>query len=93
MKKFTLLMAAALMGTAAVDAATVYFENTGNWASVKVWQWGGSDANNTGKWPGTLTLNETATKDGKTYFKHETQCSSIIFINGSNDSQKTGTLP
>ena len=38
MKKFTLLMAAALMGTAAVDAATVYFENTGNWASVKVWQ-------------------------------------------------------
>ena len=93
MKKFTLLMAAALMGTAAVDAATVYFENTGNWASVNVWQWGGSDANNVdGTWPGNLTLSETATKDGKTYFKHETQCSSIIFINGSNDSQKTGDL-
>lgn len=92
MKKFTLLMAAALMGTAAVDAATVYFDNTGNWDSVKVWQWGGADANNTGTWPGDLTLTETATKDGKTYFKHETDCSSIIFINGSNDSQKIGDL-
>lgn len=87
MKKFTLLMAAALMGTAAADAATVYFEDTANWGTVKVWQWDGADANNQGQWPGNTVLTETATKDGKTYYKHETECKSIIFLNEDGSSQ------
>lgn len=94
MKKNLLLLAAGLvMGAAVADAATIYFENTASWNPVYVWQWGGSDATNSGTWPGTTTLQAKATtveKDGHTYFKWETNCTSIIFTNGSG--QQTSDL-
>lgn len=74
----------AMMVSVVANAATVYFENSGNWAEVCFYCWGGSDASS--KWPGSK-VTTTVQKDGKTYYKVTTQCPSGIFNNNDKGSQ------
>ena len=78
MKKFYFLLVALMVGLAA-NAATVYFENTSNWARVYMYAWTGGSNNG---WPGTQ-LTETVEKDGHTYYVATTSYESCIFNNGS----------
>ncbi len=92
MKKFLLLAAAAVVGVSA-SATTIYYDNDKGWDPIMVWQWGGPDATNQGSWPGSTQMTETVQKDGKTYYKWDTQCPSVIFCNKAGNAQSATLQP
>ena len=86
MKKIVLLFAA-LFAVVAANAATVYFENTGNWSAVCAHMWGGTGGDTT--WPGkNITTQKITATNGTTYYYVETTNASIIFDN-NNAGQQT----
>ncbi len=87
MKKTLLALAAVALGAMTADAATVYFENSSNWATVNMYSWTGGSNNHA--WPGE-EMTETETHDGKTYYVAETPYEMVIFNNGSGT--QTGNL-
>lgn len=86
MKKFYLLMLAAFACIAA-NAATVYFENTGNWAEVRAYTFGGGDQN--AAWPGVAaeTVTVSSANGEMTLYKYETSNTTIIFNNNNKGIQ------
>lgn len=87
MKKFYFLMLAAFACIAA-NAATVYFQNTGNWAEVYAYTFGGGSEN--AKWPGeavTESVKVSSENGEMTLYKYETTNESIIFNNNNNGIQ------
>ena len=87
MKKFYFLMLAAFACIAA-NAATVYFQNTGNWAEVYAYTFGGGSEN--AKWPGeavTESVKVSSENGEMTLYKYETTNETIIFNNNNNGIQ------
>lgn len=73
-----------MLSASVANAATVYFDNTGNWTKVNAYTWTGGSNNG---WPG-VQVTETVTEGAKTYYKYETTDDMIIFNNGAG--QQTG---
>lgn len=83
MKKLYFFLMAMLVAVTA-NAATVYFQNSDNWATVAFYCWGGAGAS--AKWPGDV-VTTTVEKDGVTYYKVTTECPSGIFNNNDQGKQ------
>lgn len=79
MKKLYFFLMAMMVAVVA-NAATVYFQNTANWADVYFYCWGGAGAS--AGWPGDV-VTTTVEKDGVTYYKVTTECPSGIFNDGN----------
>ena len=79
MKKLYFFLMAMMVAVVA-NAATVYFQNTANWADIYFYCWGGAGAS--AGWPGDV-VTTTVEKDGVTYYKVTTECPSGIFNNGN----------
>lgn len=80
MKKLFYALAASLLCGASASAATVYFENSANWANVYAWSW--SDGSE-----GSLSdALQTTTIDGHTLYEYTTDNGKIIFRGNSGDN-------
>lgn len=80
-----MLVAAGLLATSYMDAATVYFDNTGNWNPVCTWTWNNGEE-------GTLNTIDSEDIDGHTLFVADTEKSNIIFKEGQGWDKKTSDL-
>ena len=96
MKRFlclvlALVLAAGLLPPTAMAAeTTVYFRNTGNWASVYAYAWNSTDNAILGTWPGsTMTL----VKDDVYSISVPADTPNIVFNNGSGTQTGDLTIP
>lgn len=72
----------------------VYFINAGEWSSVKVYAWNGSGETKNAAWPGVAMTKTNEKIKGYDVYKYtpanDATYEKLIFVDGSNDNNKTG---